>query len=83
MPRKYTEMRAKTCLTETCIRIANTTGYCDRCNPTVNKCQDFITVALNHESDDCLHWPYAKTKCGYGEIVDPKTSRHWRAHRPT
>lgn len=28
--------------------------------------EEFLRAHVNHEGDDCLHWPYARTRLGYG-----------------
>lgn len=35
----------------------------------------------NHKTDECLIWPFAKSKEGYGYLLYPETRRYVKAHR--
>jgi len=58
--------RAKTCTNEMCIHIATSNGLCVKHSPTHNDHDLFVALALSHDSDECLQWPYGSNPQGYG-----------------
>lgn len=68
MPRKYTTVRAKTCSEPTCVRIANGSGKCDLHAEKYQPGVDFLESIVGTEKIECIEWPFAKSKGGYGVL---------------
>lgn len=90
-------MNSNSCVIPGCGAKARAKGWCDKHHlrwrrygtPFVGspyrRARDFIdNVAMQHDSDECLLWPFAQTSDGYGVLGNSTASRVVceRAHGP-